>query len=222
VTGARSASQAESQPAISSVGVLRWQDERDAAEVLACAFLDDPLVMAICSAPDMERQRRIWWSFRVAVRGHSLSGQPAWTITGATGKVVGVVLVTRPRPLMHPRRSDALFALRGFMHLGARSVLRGIKAARTIALQAPSPPFTYLRTLGVHPAFQGSGLGSRLVEQVIRTASAALPLYLETAKEQNLTFYARHGFERVGDFRCLGIRVWRLLRPAGAEMGRRT
>jgi len=205
---------AESEPPRASIDVLRWSDEREAATVLACAFLNDPLVTAICSVLAPERARRIWWSFRVAVRAHCLSGQPAWTISGDDGRVVGVVLVTRPRSPLHPPRSDTLFALRGFMHLGARALLRGVQAARAIAAQAPSRPFTYLRTLGVHPAVQSRGLGSRLVEQVLRTASDALPVYLETAKEQNLSFYTHLGFERVGEFRCLDVCVWRLLRPA--------
>jgi GNAT superfamily N-acetyltransferase len=201
-----------------SVSVLRWEDEYEAAGVLARAFIDDPLVTAICPGPAHERQRRMWWSFRVAVRSHYLSRQPAWSIVGPDAMPVAVVLVNRSHPAVQPRL-DVVFALRGFAHLGVSASLRGLRAAQTIAAHAPPQPFTYLRTLGVDPRWQGRGLGSQLVEWVVRAAPAGLPVYLETAKEGNLSFYARHGFTCVGDFRCLGVPVWRLVRPGRTTAG---
>ena len=201
-----------------TVSVLRWEDERQAAGVLARAFLDDPLVTAICPAPAPERQRRMWWSFRVAVRSHYLARQPAWSIVGSDAMPVAVVLVTRSHSPVQPR-PDWIFGLRGLAHIGFGASVRGFRAAQIIAAHAPPQPFTYLRTLGVDPESQGRRLGSQLVEWVVRGAPAGLPVYLETAKEQNLGFYARHGFTCVGDFRCLGVPVWRLVRP-GRTPGR--
>jgi GNAT superfamily N-acetyltransferase len=103
--------------------------------------------------------------------------------------------------------------LRALLRIGFAAGVRGSRAARIIASHAPAQPFTYLRTLGVDPEWQGHGLGSRLVEWVIRTAPTALPVYLETAKEENLAFYMRHGFNCMGQFACLETPVWRLLRP---------
>ena len=200
----------------SAVAVLRWQDEQRVAAVLARAFVNDPLVMAICDASGPERQERMRWSFRIAVRSHCLGRQPAWTVVGADGEPWSVVLVTRARQPLPPQ-SDMLFALRGLLHVGMRTALRGVKAAQVIATHAPPEPFTYLRTLGVDPDCQRRGMGSQLVQQVIRASPPALPVYLETAKEENLAFYARHGFALVGEFLCLGVRVWRLVRPPTAD-----
>lgn len=199
-----------------TAAVLRWEDERRVAALLARAFVDDPLVIAICHAPAPERQERMRWSFRVAVRSHWLARQPAWTVVDVYGTPLGVVLATRSRAAVHPH-SDLLFTIRGLRHIGARLALRGLKAAQIIASHVPSEPFTYLRTLGVDPEHQRRGLGSRLVEQVLRSAPSALPVYLETAKEQNVPFYTRHGFAPAGEFECLGVPVWRLLRPATAD-----
>lgn len=198
-----------------AIAALRWEHEQQAAAVLARAFVDDPLVMAIWAAPAAERQQRILWGFRVALRSQCLAAQPAWAMLDAGGGLIGVVLVTRAHAAAPvAARSDLLFTLRGFRHVGVRAGLRGFRAAQLIAAQTPREPFTYLRTLGVDPAFQRHGVGARLVEHVLRTAPASVPVYLETAKEGNLPFYARHGFECRGEFSCLGVRVWRLLRPA--------
>lgn len=199
-----------------AIAVLRWRDEQCVAALLARAFLDDPLVIAICDAPAAERQERMRWSFRIAVRSHCLGQQPAWLVVDSGGVPQGVVLATRSRLSVQPH-SDTLFTLRGLGHVGLRTALHGFKAAQIIASHAPAEPFTYLRTLGVDPEYQLRGMGSQLVEQVIRASPPSLPVYLETAKESNLSFYARHGFEPAGVFRCLGVPVWRLLRPAAAD-----
>jgi ribosomal protein S18 acetylase RimI-like enzyme len=198
------------------VTVLRWEDEDRVAALLARAFLDDPLVIAICGAPAAQRAVRMQWSFRIALRSHCLSRQPAWIGVDADAVPRSVVLATRARTSGHAY-SDTLFTLRGLRHVGVRTALRGAQAARVIANHAPPQPFTYLRTLGVDPEHQRRGMGSCLVRQVIHTAPPELPMYLETAKEENLAFYARHGFEPAGEFLCLGVPVWRLIRPPTAD-----
>jgi ribosomal protein S18 acetylase RimI-like enzyme len=196
-----------------ALGIVHWRVEQQIAAVLARAFVDDPLVVAMCGAPPAQRERRMVWSFRIAVRGHCLAAQPGWALTGPDAAPVGAVLTTRPCVQMDVG-ADVLFTLRALLHMGVRTGVRGAQAARIIAAHAPPQPFTYLRTLGVHPDLHGCGLGSRLVEQVVRSASPSLPVYLETAKEKNVAFYTRHGFECIGEFRCLGVPVWRMLRPA--------
>lgn len=200
----------------SAISVLRWEDERAAAAVLGRAFVNDPLVVAICNAHAADREERMRWGFRVAIRSHSLMAQPAWTMRDEGGRMLGVVLVTRPRATT-PANVDVLFALWGLVHIGWRVGWRGATAARIIADHLPAPPFTYLRTLGVDPELQCRGIGSRLVDRVVSTAPAGVPIYLETAKEGNLGFYARHGFHCLGEFRCLDVPVWRLLRPASTS-----
>ncbi|MBI3786458.1 MAG: GNAT family N-acetyltransferase [Deltaproteobacteria bacterium] len=192
---------------------LQWSQEREVAALLMRAFADDPLVNAICNVQSRQRDRQLYWSFRIAIRSHCLSPQPAWVMTDALSRPIGVALVSRPSMDLRGN-PDTLFALRGLFHVGIAAARRGMHAARTIAAQAPHGPFTYLRTLGVDPQYQGRGLGSRLVDEVIRAAPTGWPLYLETAKETNLTFYARHGLSCIGEFECLGVRVWRLFRSA--------
>jgi ribosomal protein S18 acetylase RimI-like enzyme len=60
----------------------------------------------------------------------------------------------------------------------------------------PTDPHWNLETLGIRREAQGGGIGSRLMAPgVARADDAGLPCYLTTAKEQNLAFYERFGFE---------------------------
>jgi GNAT superfamily N-acetyltransferase len=218
-SGVGDMSSAEPSPSASAVRRLAWEDEREAAEVLARAFVDDPLVVAICGGSARKRRRRMWWSFRVALRSHCMARQPAWAAIDSEGCARAVALATRPRASVDVK-ADLLFSLRSLFAVGWAAALRGIEAAQTIAAHEPRAPFTYLRTLGVDPVWQRQGLGSALVRQVVGAAPSGLPVYLETAKSENLRFYARHGFDCCGEFRCLGVAVWRLLRPPARDAAR--
>lgn len=69
--------------------------------------------------------------------------------------------------------------------------------ARVRAEAMPGPHW-YLTLLGVDPAAQGAGLGGLLVAGLLaRAGGDALPAYVETAKETNVAFYRRYGFEVV-------------------------
>jgi GNAT superfamily N-acetyltransferase len=59
-----------------------------------------------------------------------------------------------------------------------------------------APDHWYLAILGTDPAHQGTGIGSALIRGVTdRCDAQGLGAYLESSKEQNVPYYARHGFE---------------------------
>jgi ribosomal protein S18 acetylase RimI-like enzyme len=78
----------------------------------------------------------------------------------------------------------------------------------------PREPHYYLAILGVDPAAQGQGLGSRLLEPMLeRCDREGVPAYLECSKERNVDFYARHGFRVTGEVRLLlGPTLWLMWR----------
>ena len=72
----------------------------------------------------------------------------------------------------------------------------------------------YLSIIGTDPAAQGRGVGSALLEPVLRQCDEdGIPAYLESSKERNVAYYARHGF-RVRDELTLprGPRMWLMWR----------
>lgn len=83
------------------------------------------------------------------------------------------------------------------LRLFGRQTFTTLKTLRSIEQHhPPDPPHWYLASLGTEPKSQGKGLGSALLQPVLeRCDTEGLPAYLESSKEQNLAFYARHGFE---------------------------
>ena len=75
-------------------------------------------------------------------------------------------------------------------------------------------PHWYLATLGTDPSEQGQGLGSAVLEPVLaRCDEDGVGAYLESSKERNIDFYARHGFRVTGELRLpRGPSVWPMWR----------
>lgn len=83
--------------------------------------------------------------------------------------------------------------------LGWSNIPRGLRIMQHMdelhARFAPGQHF-YLSVLGVDPAQQGRGLGARLLQPMLERCDRERQLvYLETAREKNVHFYARHGFK---------------------------
>jgi GNAT superfamily N-acetyltransferase len=71
-------------------------------------------------------------------------------------------------------------------------VLEGLE---TIDRAHPRAPHYYLAVLGTEPDAQGRGIGSALLQPTLETCDRdEVPAYLESSKERNIDFYARHGF----------------------------
>ena len=81
----------------------------------------------------------------------------------------------------------------------------------------PKTPHYYLEYLGVEPALQGQGLGSHLLAELTRRAdTAGVGCYLETATPRNVTLYQRFGFEVTTQKEIIGLPVWFMWRPQGS------
>ncbi|BBX74748.1 ribosomal protein S18-alanine N-acetyltransferase [Mycobacterium shinjukuense] len=87
-----------------------------------------------------------------------------------------------------------------------------------------TPPFEYeVHTIGVDPAYQGRGIGRRLLDALLQFASGGV-VYLEvrTDNEAALGLYRSAGFERIGlrrrYYRASGADAYTMRRdPGGAR-----
>lgn len=81
---------------------------------------------------------------------------------------------------------------------GWKAVYRMIVSGNTTERFHPQAPHYYLFAIGVLPECKGQGLGTSLISQVLRTCDEeSMPAYLENSKEENIPFYAGHGFKVV-------------------------
>lgn len=157
------------------------------AEVLARAFYDDP-VTSWFYPDDQRRMRHARRFFEIRLRQlavHGLihttperSGAAMWAPPGHWRESLRQSLMMLPMlPVLLPR------------------IVRATAAVREIERHHPVEPHYYLSVVGTDPEQQGGGVGSALLAPVLHvcdeTRTAA---YLESSKESNLSFYARHGF----------------------------
>jgi GNAT superfamily N-acetyltransferase len=78
----------------------------------------------------------------------------------------------------------------------------------------PPEPHWYLSLLGVDPPRQGLGVGAGLLEHWLDSIDReGLPSYLETDREENVSFYGRAGFSVHVELQVLGAPVWCMRRP---------
>jgi len=78
----------------------------------------------------------------------------------------------------------------------------------------PHETHFYLSVLGVDPACQRRGIGSRLLAPGLELCDReGVGAYLETARERNVVFYQRHGFRTTHEVVLpRGPRLWLMWR----------
>ena len=209
-----------------SVSRLRDAELETAARLLARAFRDNPLNRAVIRSDDPARRER---ANRHGMRGLlPVALGHAEVFAARLGvRLVGVLVGLPPGtyPLPPPPLRERLRSVWG---QGLGVAARWGEVFAELHARHPAGPHWTLGTLGVEPAHQGQGVGTRLVQHWLEHVAEqeALPgeadgppdprgpIYLETDREANLAFYRALGFEPIAEELLLGVRVWCLLRPA--------
>lgn len=184
-------------------------DLRVLSAALARAFFDDPVAIWSCKP---ERLRP-----RVLERFHStrlrqlLERDEVWTDT----QLRCAALWAPPKQWRESPRQDLEIA-RCLLH--PRLIWRMPLLARgfgSVELAHPrEPPHWYLAVLGTDPSAQGQGLGSAALVPVLERCDAdGVGAYLESSKERNIAFYARHGFRVTRELELpRGPKMWAMWR----------
>jgi ribosomal protein S18 acetylase RimI-like enzyme len=173
------------------------------AETLARAFDDDPVMSWFFHDAErrLVRNRRF---FAMRLRQLLPHGE-TYTVDGHAG----AALWAAPDRWRVGRVEEARMAAALLPALWRRlgPVLRGVEA---IERAHPETPHYYLAVLGTEPAAQGQGIGSALLRPMLDMCDRdEVPAYLESSKERNIDFYARHGFRVTGEVRLPdGPPVW--------------
>lgn len=173
--------------------VATTDDAEAMGAMFARAFADDPVWVWMCRAR-MARFPRLAAPFFAAETRQHLRHSSAFTSPGANAGALWVPPGT-PRLTVADMVRWAPSALRLF----GRHLPRSLSALNTVDRVHPREPHWYLALLGTDPDHQGTGLGSAVLAPVLERCDAdGVPAYLESSKEANLAFYARHGFVVTG------------------------
>ena len=196
-----------SKPGEIEVQLTRPADAHPLSLILARAFHHDP-VQSWLFPDDKKRDRKSQYIFSVFL--HSLI--PCGTVYTTPG-LEGAALWMDPRQVRSGVLQQIKLGIKILPVLGA-SILQGIRYQLKVESKQPNYPHYYLCVLGVAPDHQGKGIGSALLQPVLRKCDAErLPAYLETGKEGNVPFYQRQGFEVIEKIRLPdGPTVYRMIR----------
>ena len=201
--------------------VERMQRSETTAVVaaLARAFYDDPLFGYFL--PDLVAQSKgLLHYMRAAVADAAPFGE-IW-IAHTDGKIACGAVWLPPgayprgfrRELMTNVRAVPAFIRTGRRLSGALRLLGTLDKAH----HEIHEPHYYLGILGTDPVYQRTGGGSAALQPVLdKCDTEGVAAYLETQKEDNLAYYARHAFELIQKVEVAGVPpVWTLLRkPRG-------
>jgi GNAT superfamily N-acetyltransferase len=155
------------------------------------AFGDDALAQWLL--PDRPHRHHVYREWFTMVLAHTeTAGQ---VITSADGLAVQVWLSARTGlpSMLGDADHERLFELAGsradrFREFGALSAVRH-----------PHDPHHYLALIGVDPAVQGTGVGTRELREALQKRDAdGLPSYLEASSARSRNLYLRLGFHDLG------------------------
>ncbi len=173
---------------------IQYAQIRVTAEVFARAFDDSPIMTYL-----LPRKR----SRTVATRAFFISGivdaykhGEVW-VTTVDDTIVGAAVWLPPGsyPPGSARQARQLLHLIPVAPVARGALRRSLQYLRAVEVVHPNAQHWYLATLAVDPPHQGRGYGNGLLNAVLtRADEAGIPTYLETDKERNLAFYARHRF----------------------------
>lgn len=182
---------------------------------LSRAFYDDPLFGFF--VPNLLRQSKALVSFMSSGVKDARRFDEVW-VAHADGKVAAVAVWLPPGAYPRGPRRDLMTYLRTlptFVQCGKRiGRAAALLGAVDKAHHEVHGPHYYLAILGSDPQLQRSGAGAAVLAPVLaRCDTEALPAYLETQKEANIAYYARHRFELVHKLEVNGCPpIWTLIR----------
>lgn len=183
------------------------------AETHGAAFEDDPVARWLVG-DDRTTDRRVGRLYRALAAGHLPDG-----LSLMTPAAEAAAIWAAPKHYKVPLRRLLPHVPGVFGALGVSGFGRLLSIAEVEKLH-PSEPHYYLAVLGTRPADQGRGHASATLVPVLEQAdSEGTGCFLESSKEDNLAFYARHGFEVTSTYDLAGGRgprlwlMWREARP---------
>ena len=164
-------------------------DESAIIDTLKLAFVADPATRWVW--PDPQKYLDNFSMFAKAFGGKAFAHRSAQYVGNYSGAALWLP------PNVHP---DVDLLIELLQSTGSDEAKKdGPVIFEKMSGYHPSEPHWYLPLLGVDPYYHGKGLGSTLMQHAIDKCDQDNKFaYLESSNPRNISFYERHGFERLG------------------------
>ena len=170
-----------------------WADSGFVSEMMARAFMDDPLIGHFLPEP-VRRRRNLSRVFRLLLK-MGLPYRACYTTSGFEAAAFW-----RPPNGWHVPFWQYIVNGPEMLGIFGRGALQVMTAMDVIEKRHPKEPHWYLQAIGTDPAKQGKGYGSLVMRhQLVAADSARLPCYLESSKASNIPIYQSFGFRLTGE-----------------------
>ena len=200
---------------LSDCRLLTPADVEPAADIIAQAFVNDPLISFILPVKSA-RMNTLKTFFRIYGEinilngrgygvGEPLQGVAYWQPPGSESLSISIKALAKLLPLV--------FTAYPFGYIRARAIFR---TTDSLHQKYAADPHYYLDNLGVLPSAQGKGWSSKLMRPILEQADAQQVIaYTDTTSPANVGFYAHFGFECVEQAAVpgTGVTVFALRRP---------
>jgi len=171
-------------------GTATPNDAAQLAPVLARAFHDDPMFGWIL--PDATKRPAALTTFFGALARHVFL--PIGTSVQLDGHAGAALWL--PPGVSTTRFWSSIFAAPSIGWAFGTRLVAAYPLFREMEHAHLAEPHHYLGVLGIDPPHQGKGLSKHLLAPTLARADAEKkPAYLETAKETNVAYYRRFGFD---------------------------
>ncbi|MHA7112837.1 GNAT family N-acetyltransferase [Pseudomonas promysalinigenes] len=173
---------------------------REARALLYDAYRHDPTFAYIFEAHRPGYERRLRVMIRHWVRQHFYLQLPAIGLL-LDDRLIALALIVPPQRRLGVADSW-VWRLRMLLGAGQRCTRRYLDYQAAVIGCVPSDQVHMLPLLGVHPHFRGGHYGEQLL-QAVHDWCAEDPntqgVVLDSGNEQYLAFYARQGYEEIGE-----------------------
>lgn len=177
------------------------QDLDAVCDITARAFDDDPVVSWILR-DDHRREEAFRLFFQTVARTTYFPHGEVYINAARTGATMWLPSDKKDDPgfLAQLRVLPTIVRICGW-----KKVARLMKLQTLLDGKHPTEPHYYLFSIGCLPEVQGQGIGSGLMEPMMRRFDEEqIPAFLENSRAANLPFYQRHGFEVREQLNLLG------------------
>lgn len=184
-----------------------------AVKVLAGAFVDDPISVAVY--PKFSIPRRIdalQVDFKAEVRLCMRRGYPI--LAQEDSVVLGAAVIYAPGGYPFSRVDQWKLLLSSILGNGLYNVRDWMHWLDEVDKHHPAEPHFYLEYIAVEPGYQGMGVGSALLQHLVDKADGMhVGCYLENTNPRNVNLYQRFGFNIIDQEEIIGVPNWFMWRP---------